>query len=205
MRNSHALGNVPRERKVRYALAVTITESVPTEYAGHLFRSRLEARWCVFFDTAGIAWEYEPHGFAISRGGHLLTRYLPDFWLPDAGQYAEAKGFMPPDNFRRLLDIAHALDHDLVVLGHLPSVWESRWPVQLHRADGPRAALYGLPWSPGAPRLSRAIRESQLTPALLLEGLPVVCPDWAEPALEAARWYRFPHTRGPRDHRSLYR
>ena len=182
-----------------------ITESVPTEYAGHRFRSRLEARWCVFFDTAGIAWEYEPHGFAISRGGRLLTNYLPDFYLPEAGHYAECKGFLYPDAFARTMLIARALAKrgaDLVVLSDLPSVWESRWPVQLHYAESPRYGLYGLPWSPGAPRLNRAIRESQLTPALLLDGFPVVVPDWAEPALEVARFARFPTTSGPRE-RSL--
>ena len=32
----------------------------PTNYAGVLFRSRLEARWAAFFDLAGWSWEYEP-------------------------------------------------------------------------------------------------------------------------------------------------
>ena len=149
MRNSHALGNVPRERKVRYALAVTITESVPTEYAGHLFRSRLEARWCVFFDTAGIAWEYEAPGFAISRGGRLLTNYLPDFYLPEAGHYAECKGFLYPDAFARTMLIARALAKrgaDLVLLSDVPSVWASRWPVS---SIPPRGRASGCPVEPG--------------------------------------------------------
>lgn len=36
-----------------------------TSYAGCLFRSRLEARWAVFFDTLGIRWEYEPDRYSI--------------------------------------------------------------------------------------------------------------------------------------------
>jgi hypothetical protein len=52
--------------------------AIPTRYAGCHFRSRLEARWAVFFDHLGIRWEYEPQGF------HGLNfSYLPDFLLPD--------------------------------------------------------------------------------------------------------------------------
>lgn len=47
---------------------------IETAYAGCRFRSRLEARWAVFFDALKIKWEYEPEGFETSAG-----RYLPDF------------------------------------------------------------------------------------------------------------------------------
>ncbi len=53
--------------------------AIPTRYAGCHFRSRLEARWAVFFDTIGIRWEYEPQGFIGAYGQH----YLPDFLLPE--------------------------------------------------------------------------------------------------------------------------
>lgn len=33
--------------------------AIETEYGGYKFRSRLEARWAVFFDMLGIKWEYE--------------------------------------------------------------------------------------------------------------------------------------------------
>jgi hypothetical protein len=39
-------------------------------YNGYRFRSRLEARWAVFFDELGVAYRYEPEGFEL--GG---TRY----------------------------------------------------------------------------------------------------------------------------------
>jgi len=60
-----------------------------TEYRGIRFRSRLEARWAVFFDQLEIEYEYEPEGFEFDDG----TRYLPDFWLPtfDGGMYVEVK------------------------------------------------------------------------------------------------------------------
>jgi hypothetical protein len=51
--------------------------AIPTRYKGYHFRSRLEARWAVFFDALGIAWEYEPEGYTLSDG----TKYLPDFRL----------------------------------------------------------------------------------------------------------------------------
>lgn len=60
---------------------------IETVYQGYRFRSRLEARWAVFFDTAGIRWEYEKEGFELSDG----TRYLPDFWLPDLNCWVEIK------------------------------------------------------------------------------------------------------------------
>lgn len=37
-----------------------------TEYNGYRFRSRLEARWAVFFDVLGIKYEYEPEGLVLS-------------------------------------------------------------------------------------------------------------------------------------------
>lgn len=71
-------------------------KAIETHYAGCRFRSRLEARWAVFFDHLGIPWEYEPEGFELSIG-----RYLPDFriWVPD-DSYPYWFEVKPPD-FRR--------------------------------------------------------------------------------------------------------
>lgn len=60
---------------------------IQTQYKGYRFRSRLEARWAVFFDTAKIRWEYEPQGYDVDG-----KAYLPDFYLPDMGCYFEVKG-----------------------------------------------------------------------------------------------------------------
>lgn len=62
-------------------------KAIETFYNGCHFRSRLEARWAVFFDTLEIRWEYEPEGFEID-GGH---RYLPDFYLPKFDLWIEIK------------------------------------------------------------------------------------------------------------------
>jgi hypothetical protein len=50
-------------------------KAIETFYRGYRFRSRLEARWAVFFDALRIRWRYEHEGFLLSDG----TMYLPDF------------------------------------------------------------------------------------------------------------------------------
>src|SRR5262249_22063830 len=50
------------------------------------FRSRLEARWAVFFKELGIAYAYEHQGFDLAG-----EWYLPDFWLPRAKAFVEVK------------------------------------------------------------------------------------------------------------------
>lgn len=63
---------------------------IETVYNGYRFRSRLEARWAVFFDTLGIEYIYEPEGFTFPDG----TNYLPDFYLPKMNTFFEVKGIM---------------------------------------------------------------------------------------------------------------
>lgn len=60
---------------------------IETNYNGYRFRSRLEARWAVFFDAMHIRYEYEPEGFILSNG----QAYLPDFYLPLLDIYVEVK------------------------------------------------------------------------------------------------------------------
>jgi len=64
-------------------------KAITTNYNGYRFRSRLEARWAVFFDSLGIDWLYEPEGFALANG----EAYLPDFFLPtfSGGIWVEVK------------------------------------------------------------------------------------------------------------------
>jgi len=68
---------------------MTDIKTIPTKHNGILFRSRLEARWSIFFDTLRIRWQYEPEGFSLSDG----TGYVPDFYLPNfnGGIYVEVK------------------------------------------------------------------------------------------------------------------
>lgn len=60
---------------------------IETKYCGHLFRSRLEARWAVFFNALGIEWEYEKEGYHLNECGN----YLPDFYLNSLDCFVEIK------------------------------------------------------------------------------------------------------------------
>lgn len=62
-------------------------KAIETLYAGCRFRSRLEARWAVFFNKLRIRWTYESEGYEYED-----SKYLPDFYLPEIKTYAEVKG-----------------------------------------------------------------------------------------------------------------
>jgi hypothetical protein len=62
-------------------------KAIPTTYKGFRCRSRLEARWLVFFDSMEIEYQYEPEGFQTTTG----ERYLPDLYLPIIDAFAEIK------------------------------------------------------------------------------------------------------------------
>jgi len=62
-------------------------KAIDTIYNGYKFRSRLEARWAVFFDELEIKYKYEVEGFDLGDAGW----YLPDFWLPEIEAWIEVK------------------------------------------------------------------------------------------------------------------
>src|SRR5699024_4157121 len=72
------------------------------------FRSRLEARWAVFFDRLGIEWQYEPQGFVLPGGRH----YLPDFLLVESGTWIEVKGHPSLVSEDFLMEASSALPDD---------------------------------------------------------------------------------------------
>lgn len=85
---------------------MTEIKPIETIYKGYKFRSRLEARWAVFFDACNVKWEYEPEGYDLGNGVY----YLPDFLLHDVGirssedegilydLYVEVKGVMTKED-----------------------------------------------------------------------------------------------------------
>jgi hypothetical protein len=83
-------------------------KAIETLYAGYRFRSRLEARWAVFFDSAGIEYQYEPEGFELESG----VRYLPDFYLPRMGAWAEVKARYTPDLIEKSWSAAREITRD---------------------------------------------------------------------------------------------
>lgn len=62
-------------------------QAIETVYKGYRFRSRLEARWAVFFETLGVEFNYEAEGFRLGT-----IDYLPDFYLPSIPAFFEVKG-----------------------------------------------------------------------------------------------------------------
>lgn len=77
---------------------------IDTEYKGYLFRSRLEARYAVFFDELGWEWGYEKEGYELKSG-----RYLPDFWFPDIECFAEIKpeGIILNRDIERIVELSY--------------------------------------------------------------------------------------------------
>lgn len=93
---------------------------IETIYNGYRFRSRLEARWAVFFDEANIRYEYEVNGFENKETGE---KYLPDFYLPDYDWYVEVKA--PRENAgKEIKRASHFVDGKnitvLLLLGNIP-------------------------------------------------------------------------------------
>ena len=78
-------------------MANNTIKAIETVYNGYRFRSRLEARWAVFFDSLNIPYIYEPEGLNING-----TMYLPDFYLPDSKQFFEVKGIMRDSDMEKI-------------------------------------------------------------------------------------------------------
>ena len=101
-------------------------KSIDTYYNGHYFRSRLEARWAVFFDQCGVSWEYEAQGYNLGDG----VLYLPDFLLHavvfnHAGYsrgndlYVEVKGKMTQADAEKIKRFAE--EKPILVVGDIPN------------------------------------------------------------------------------------
>lgn len=105
-----------------------MVKAIETIYDGYRFRSRLEARWAVFFNHADIPYEYEVEGYVTESG----EWYLPDFFLPDCGLYVEVKGSTDQIDFDWCLQRAKALPTPantrgesfggLMLVGNLPNM-----------------------------------------------------------------------------------
>lgn len=111
------------------------TKAIETKYNGYRFRSRLEARWAVFFDNMGIHYDYEKEGYEIDIYGHT-QRYLPDFYLPQYDVLVEVKGDWSSvtDAFLEMLLVA------VDFKGQLPTV---RRDMDKKKADGNGIILLG--------------------------------------------------------------
>lgn len=93
-------------------------KAIKTIYNGYRFRSRLEARWAVFFDALGIEYEYEP---AMLEVGRVFVRnYIPDFYLPRHSLTVEIKGVQPTEiELNKAAGAAHDAEDVLILYGNI--------------------------------------------------------------------------------------
>lgn len=120
--------------------------AIETYHQGHLFRSRLEARWATVLTDLGIRWQYEPQGFHV---GADRRPYLPDFYLPDLDFWIEVKGDVERLDPSLLVDAVHP-EHgigssrggptNLLILGPIPAFGDVM-PMHFGVTTGP---LWGL-------------------------------------------------------------
>lgn len=92
-------------------------KSIDTKYDGYRFRSRLEARWAVFFNSLGVKYQYEPQGFELNDG----TAYLPDFFLPETEEWAEVKGVINYKECRKITMACLSGLNNIWLLSDIPS------------------------------------------------------------------------------------
>lgn len=111
-------------------------KAIETVYNGYRFRSRLEARWAVFFDAARIKYVYEPEGFerSFAEDGSDSIKYLPDFYLPDSGIYCEVKPnrdklMEDGEKLSWMVDFGGPMSDGLLILGQIPMVNEGDFPI----------------------------------------------------------------------------
>lgn len=92
-------------------------KSIETKYNGYRFRSRLEARWAVFFDESAIDYEYELEGFEF--GG---VSYLPDFYLDSMGVFVEVKPDkqLSDDEIKKMVLFSADSDKPLLLIVGIP-------------------------------------------------------------------------------------
>lgn len=90
---------------------------IETRYKGYRFRSRLEARWAVFFDALGVPWEYEAEGYDLGDG----NRWLPDFVVGNTRTPFEVKPRdLPGDAFQKTAAFVEATGNPAFVLQGSP-------------------------------------------------------------------------------------
>ena len=110
---------------------------IETAYNNYLFRSRLEARWAVFFDALGIRYEYEAEGYDLQPLPEIETYlgdmttdkkfgalwYLPDFYLPNLDIFVEIKGQEPTyKDIAKIDRLGYWSKKKVALFGNIPRV-----------------------------------------------------------------------------------
>lgn len=96
-------------------------KAIETVWHGYRFRSRLEAKWAVAFESMRFDWEFEPEGFSIDG-----MRYLPDFLIHNViirdglvdDLFVEVKGM--PKNYDVDRMVMFSSKRPLYLVTHIP-------------------------------------------------------------------------------------
>lgn len=129
---------MPSENITDWEMKMPRINAKETFYKGYRFRSRLEARWAVFFDALGVKYEYEPQGFMLPSG----KCYLPDFKIKCYGTrgdfcntpfdlWIEVKGEMTQEDADKIHEFAgqivyydqwsmYKIENPVLVVGNIP-------------------------------------------------------------------------------------
>ena len=169
-----------------------MVKAIETVYNGYRFRSRLEARWAVFFDAMGIRYEYEHEGFEREFGNGEILRYLPDFWFPEYRLFGEVKGVdcrgqIPKDDAEKMswmIDFNGPCANGIILLGNIPTPKDA-WDLDF------------IEYSESAPYSFKSKDDLIVTSALYKEPNRYKFACRTEKALTKARQARFEHGETP--------
>lgn len=120
-------------------------KAIETYWHGCNFRSRLEARWAVVFESLRIDWEYEPEGFVLDDG----TTYLPDFLLHglegrcSGDLYVEVKGRMTNEDMHKVQEFSK--HKPIYIVTGIP-VYKGRPNAKPHWFEEMEAKCYEWPY-----------------------------------------------------------
>ncbi len=172
-----------------------MAKAIDTTYNGYRFRSRLEARWAVFFDALGIKYKYEVEGFDLDG-----VRYLPDFWFPHKvpelaaqgwGMWGEMKPRQIEDTeLEKVLVLVASSKHNALIFQGDP--WPSEYTV---------TKISGTHFTPPKVYANLGFSDEEGIVSLRGEGFssyPTVFHQDLQAAFEKARGARFEHGEKPR-------
>lgn len=123
-------------------------QPIETAYKGYRMRSRLEARWAVFFDDLGFEWQYEPEGYDLGEPGW----YLPDFRITGGigskPAFLEIKPQGLPISELRTADqqvraLFHGLQYTHLVALVVGEPYEDKYRLSIYDPDFPDVKWFG--------------------------------------------------------------
>ena len=94
-------------------------KSKMTDYKGVYFRSRLEVKWCMFFESLGVRFEYEPESKRTTRG-----QYVPDFYFRSLKTWVEIKGTHPTEKeLTKIKDVCRSTNKIGFIISGYPKAY----------------------------------------------------------------------------------